>query len=212
MQTFGKLEGSWQLAKSKTWPHVSNFNVYVVLQPSLRRTPMTDSKKLKPLAEMALIQEIVAQSKFAKNAAAQLAKTSDSVEAWGSIQSILVATANVSKILWPARKQYMARGKQLRALLGVDDDNLLSDRSFRNHFEHYDERIEDWFDNNNSAVYRDSRIDPFEPTPLSLPQFFHRSYNPTSQTLTFRNESIDLPVVLAALAEIQEKCRFFALP
>jgi len=58
----------------------------------------------------------------------------------------------------------------------------------------------------------DSRIDPFEPTPLSLPQFFHRSYNPTSRTLSFRSESIDLSAVLTALAEIREKCRFFTLP
>lgn len=173
---------------------------------------MTDNKKLKPLAEMTLISEIVAQSKFAEKAAEQLAKSSDSVEVWGSIQSILVAVANVSKILWPARKQYMARGKQLRELLGVDDDNLLSDRTLRNHFEHYDERSENWLESSNSAVYMDSRIDPFEPTRLSLPQFFHRSYNPTNQTLSFRNESIDLSAVLTALAEIREKCRFFALP
>ncbi len=121
---------------------------------------MTDNKKLKPLAEMALIGEIVTQSKFAEKAAEQLSNSSDPVEVWGSIQSILVAVANVSKILWPVKK-YMARGKQLRELLGIDDDNLLSDRTFRNHFEHYDERIEEWFDSNNSAVYMDSRIDPF---------------------------------------------------
>ena len=173
---------------------------------------MTDNKKLKPLAEQVLIGEIVTQSKFAEKAADHLAKASDPIEVWGSIQSILVAAANVSKILWPARNPYMARGKQLRELLGVDDSNLLSDRTFRNHFEHYDERIEDWFDNNNSAVYMDSRIDPFEPTTWSLPRLFHRSYNPSSQTLSFRNESIDLAAVLAALAEIREKCRFFALP
>lgn len=173
---------------------------------------MADNEKLKPLAEMALIREIVMQSKFAEKAADQLAKSSDSVEIWGSIQSILVAVANVSKILWPARKQYMARGKQLRELLGVEDDSLLSNRTFRNHLEHYDERIEYWFASNNSAVYMDSRIDPFEPTPLSLPQLFHRSYNPASRTLSFRNESIDLSAVLAALAEVREKCRFLALP
>ena len=173
---------------------------------------MTYNKKLNPLAEMALIGEIVSQSKIAEKAADQLNKSSDTVEVWGSIQSILVAAANVSKILWPARKQYMARGKQLRELLGVDDDNMLSDRTLRNHFEHYDERIDDWFDSNNSAVYMDSRIDPFEPTPLSTPQLFHRSYNPTNRTLSFRNESIDLAAVLAALAEIREKCRGFDLP
>ena len=172
---------------------------------------MTDNKKLKPLTEQVFICEIVTQSKFAEKAADQLAKASDPIEVWGAIQSILVAAANVSKILWPA-KSYKARGKQLRELLSVDDRNLLSDRTFRNHFEHYDERIEDWFDNNNSAIYMDSRIDPFEPTPWSLPQVFHRSYNPTSQTLSFRDESIDLKAVLTALAEIREKCRFFVLP
>ena len=120
--------------------------------------------------------------------------------------------SNASKILWPARKPYKERGKQLRDLIGVDDHNLLSDRTFRNHFEHYDERIEDWFDGNDSAVYMDSRIDPFEWSPSSLPRLFHRSYNPISQILSFRDESIDLAAVLTALAEIREKCRFLALP
>ena len=178
----------------------------------LWRTPMTENKKIKPLAEMALVSEIVTQAKFAEKAADQLTNTSDSVEVWGSIQSILVAAANVSKILWPVRKKNKARGKHLRDLLGVDTDNLLSDRTLRNHFEHYDERIEEWFENNNSVVYMDSKIDPFEPTPLSLQQFFHRNYNPTSKALSFRGESIDLAAVLSELANIREKCRFFALP
>jgi hypothetical protein len=172
---------------------------------------MTDNKKLKPLAELVLIGEIVMQSKFAEKAADQLAKSSDSVEVWGSIQSILVAAANVSKILWPSGKRSKTRGKHLRELLGVDENNLLSDRTFRNHFEHYDERIEDWFYSINSAVYSDFCIDPFEPTPFSLPQFYHRSYNRITGKLTFRNESIALAAVLAALAEIREKCRPFAL-
>jgi hypothetical protein len=173
---------------------------------------MSDNKKIKGLAEQVLISEIVIQSKFAEKAADQLAKSSDSIEVWGSIQSILVSIANVSKILWPTRKRYMARGKQLRELLGVNDNNRLSDRTFRNHFEHYDERIEDWFDCNNSAVYMDYRIDPFEPTPLNLPQFFHRSYNSISGILSFRNESIDLVAVLAALAEIRKKCLLYTMP
>lgn len=173
---------------------------------------MTERKTLKPLAEMALLQEIVTQAKFAERAASQLANSSDRVEVWGSIQAILVAAASVSKILWPTRKQRRARGKYLRELLGVDNKNLRSDRTFRNHFEHYDERIEEWVESNNSAVYMDSRIDSLEPTPLSLPQFFHRSYNPTSKMLSFGGESIDLADVLAELAKIRKKCRHLALP
>ena len=173
---------------------------------------MTDDKKLKPLAEQVLVGEIVAQSKFAANAAGRLAESSDPTEVWSSIQSILVAAANVSKILWPARTPYKERGKQLRNLIGVDDHNLLSDRTFRNHFEHYDERVEEWFNGNDSAVYMDSRIDPIDRGLWSLPHQFHRSYNPISQVLSFRDESIDLAAVLTALAEIREKCRYLALP
>ncbi len=169
-------------------------------------------EKLKPLAEQVLIGEMVTQSKFAAHAAGRLAESSDPIEMWSSIQSILVAAANVSKILWPAREPYKERGKQLRELIGVDDHDLLSDRTFRNHFEHYDERIEDWFDGNDSAVYTDQRIDPLERGPFGLPRLAHRSYNPVSQVLRFRDESIDLAAVLAALTEIREKSRFLALP
>lgn len=173
---------------------------------------MTKRNKPKPLAEMALIGEIVTQAKFAEIAAHQLTNTTDFVETWAAIQSILVATANISKILWPVRQQNKARGECLRELLGVDEDNLLSDRTFRNHFEHYDERIEKWFENNNSAVYMDSAIDSFEPTPFSLPKFYHRSYNPMTKMLSFRGESMDLAAILTELAKIREKCRGFALP
>ena len=98
---------------------------------------------------MVLIGEIVTQAKFAEIAARQLTDNMDFVETWAAIQSILVSTANISKILWPVRQQNKARGKYLRDLLGVDENNLLADRTFRNHFEHYDERIDEWFENNN---------------------------------------------------------------
>ena len=173
---------------------------------------MTDDKKLKPLSELVLVGEIVTQSKIAANAAGRLAVSSDPIEVWSSIQSILVAAGNVSKILWPVRKPNKERGKQLRDLIGVDDHNLLSDRTFRNHFEHYDERVEEWFAGNDSAVYMDSGIDSFEQRPWRPPRQFHRSYNPVSQVLSFRDESIDLAAVLTALAEIRKKCRYLALP
>ena len=70
---------------------------------------MSKEKPLNPLAEMALITEIVTQSKFAEKAAGRIKNTEDSVEVWCSIQSILVAAGNVSKILWPPRKKNNAR-------------------------------------------------------------------------------------------------------
>ena len=171
---------------------------------------MIEHGKLKPLAEQVLIGEIVMQSKFAAMAADHLAEASDPTATWGCIQAILVAAANVSKILWPGNNARKARGERLRTLLGVGDRNLLSDRTFRNHFEHYDERVEDWLQENPSSVYSDSRIDSFEPIWGS--SHCHRSYNPVTQELTFRGESLNIGAVVRAIEEIQCTCKAFALP
>ncbi len=176
---------------------------------------MTDDSQMKALAELVFIGEIMKQAKIAQRAAERLQATTDhfdELEVWCSIQSILVAAGNISKILWPSRKASAARGERLRTLLNVDDRNLLSDRKFRNHFEHYDERIEDWFEENRSAVYMDSSIDPFESIWGSNPANLHRAYNPLTQTLAFRGESMDLAALLNVLDEIRHKCRYLALP
>ncbi len=169
---------------------------------------------MKPLAEAVFIGEIVLQSKIAELAAKRLSAIKDNfdqVEVWSSIQSILVAAGNVSKILWPST-EYIERGKRLRELLRVDDNNIISDRKFRNHFEHYDERIEDWFKKQSSAVYSDLAVDPFKSIWGNVPTNQHRAYDPLTQTLTFRGESFDLAAVLKELKEIRIKCRDFVLP
>lgn len=167
------------------------------------------------LQEMVFMSEIVLQSKIAERAAERLQATNekhDNIEVWCSIQSILIAAGNVSKILWPQPK-YISRGEKLRKLLNVDNSNPLSDRKFRNHFEHYDERIEVWFKNQPSSVYRDLAMNPsmsnsnFEQITTNN----HRGYNSFNKTLIFRGESLDLKEVLHALEEIRLNCRGYVL-
>jgi len=166
------------------------------------------------LAEMVFLSEIALQSKIAQRAGDRLRATRDhfdKLEVWCSIQLILVAAANVSKILWP-RKKYESRGEILRKLLNVNQNNLLSDRKFRNHFEHYDERIENWFNEQPSAVYRDLEINPFKSI-WGIPDHNkNRAYDPLKQTITFRGELLDLGAVLNELEEIQHKCSPYTLP
>jgi hypothetical protein len=176
---------------------------------------MLSDSQMKALANLVFVGEIARQAKIAKRAAERLQENTDNfdeLEVWGSIQSILVAAGNVSKILWPSRASSAERGKMLRDLLNVDARSLLSDRKIRNHFEHYDERIEDWFEKNGSAVYMDSSIDPFGSIWGNNPSNIHRAYNPLTQTLTFRGESVDLAALLDVLEEIRRKCRDLALP
>ena len=62
---------------------------------------------------------------------------------WYHIQSFLISTANISKILWPSNSDI---GREsFRNQLGISEESLLKSRTFRNHFEHFDERLSTWF-------------------------------------------------------------------
>lgn len=94
-------------------------------------------------------------------------------------------------------------------MLNVEENNPISNRTFRNHFEHYDERIESWFNNRSSAVYTDLSMNPSLPETKAKND--HRGYNPFNNTLIFRDELLDLNEILNALKEILNNCRPYVL-
>ncbi len=163
------------------------------------------------LQEMILIGEIVLQTKIAKRADERLQATHekfDNIETWCSIQSILVAAGNVSKILWPTQK-YKTRGVELRKLLQVELSNPLASRAFRNHFEHYDERVEEYFMSNSQGLYTDLAMNPHLNAGLfgHIPMHTHRGYNSFNNTLVFRDEILDLTEIMIALDELLNNCK-----
>jgi hypothetical protein len=160
------------------------------------------------LAVMSFVSEITLQVKIAQRAAERLQAANDNfdhIEIWGAIQSILGATANVSKILWPNKQK--ERGEELRKMLGVSKNNLHDALLFRNHFDHYDDRLEQWFKVQEQGVFIDRVMNPS----LQSFDFCHRGYNSTDNTLVFRNEILDLNLVLQELETLLEKCRQFGI-
>jgi len=160
---------------------------------------------------MIFLGEIVLQAKIALRAFERLNNNHDTFDyedVWGAVQSILIATGNVSKILWPQSK-YKERGEKLRTMLNISEQNPLSDRKFRNHFEHYDERVETWLEKQSSSCYVDLAMNP------SLRTFgepnCHRGYNTFNNTLIFRGELLDMNVVVKALEDIKNKCAHHVL-
>lgn len=164
---------------------------------------------MKEFAYSVYLSEIVFQVKIAQCAASRLPVNPGNfnhLEVWCSIQSILVSSANVSKILWPISKKSQQRGKELRELLGIDETNILANRNIRNHFEHYDERIERLFEGQSSIHYIDLAFNPFKPEMWGIPKYYERAYNQVDKILTFRNETLDLKEVLLALENLKIKC------
>ncbi len=93
------------------------------------------------------ITEVETQCAFALRAIEQLRRslaTQDSKAVFFYAQASLSSAGNVSKLLWPPSPKIPDRGKKLRESRGISDDSPVAPRRFRNHFEHFDERLEEW--------------------------------------------------------------------
>lgn len=172
---------------------------------------MVGSNDRVAFAKHLFLGEIEFQAGIAERAASRLpdGRTDlDSAEAWGAVQLILGAAANVSKILWPSPKSENAeRGTMLRELLGIPEEHILSDREIRNHFEHYDERLDRWLASSESENYVDQIIGELPYFVARFPKHVNRHYDPITRRLSFRGDSIDFALVLEALADLHTRCR-----
>ncbi len=118
---------------------------------------------------------------------------------WKGVQSFLVFSGNVSKLLWPPNAKYKARGNQLRESLGVEDDNALNDRKLRNCFEHFDEHLEEWLKRNEGKTLVDHCIGSRGMLSSVEPQLFRRFFEPDTLSMIFIGEEFPLMPLQAAL-------------
>ena len=147
------------------------------------------------------VREVNRQVQFGLKAADDLSRavtSHDTNGVWYSIQSLLVATANVSKLLWPNKSASSARGNALRTTLQVEIDSPLASRKFRNHFEHFDERIEELAIAPQTQMVVDSNIGSLEAIKGSVSSAY-RNYDPSTETLSFYGEEYELQPVIKSL-------------
>ena len=124
---------------------------------------------------------------------------------WYSVQSLLVAAGNVSKLIWPPRKRSTGRGKELREAIGVTETSPLKARMFRNIFEHYDEQLEDWMMSSERHNIVDSSVIPLGAIQGVDPEDFLRNIDPNDWTLTFRGSRLEIRPLVEALREVRDK-------
>jgi hypothetical protein len=67
----------------------------------------------------------------------------DHARVWYSVQGLLIAAANLSKLFYSGGPR-KARCAKLRAKLGLAADSPIAGRDVRNSFEHFDQRIAAW--------------------------------------------------------------------
>ncbi|MCM3573273.1 hypothetical protein M3172_08705 [Mesobacillus subterraneus] len=127
---------------------------------------------------------------------------------WYFVQNFLISTANVSKLLWGS-KSTIAMRQVLRESLGVDEDSPLKIRDFRNHFEHYDERVERWASSSTNRNFIDSNIGPIRAFGNAFNQEdFFRNFDPELMAITFQGQTYELQPIVDELAKLHDIAKF----
>ena len=156
-------------------------------------------------------REVERQCRFALIAVQDLnqaLQTVDMDRIWYSVQAFLVAAGNVSKLLWPPEPLLPKRGAELRASLSVREDSPLEPRRFRNHFEHFDERLERWATSSERRTFVDSNVGPPGMIGGGVdPGDFLRNFDTANFAVTFRGDIYHLPPVINAIRDLWQKAR-----
>lgn len=124
---------------------------------------------------------------------------------WYAIQNLLISVGNISKLFWTAHSRNKDRREELRESLGIKDNSPLEPRTFRNHFEHFDERLENWATSSERHNLVDSSVGPPDAIVGIDVQDFLRCFDPTSWTLYFRGDKYKLKPIIDAIYELYPK-------
>lgn len=133
----------------------------------------------------------------------------DSDRFWYSIQSFLVSVANISKILYPSPNSKpinKMRAERLRQSLSLPEDSILSSKSLRNCFEHYDEKLDD-FQKSNNGIFIEKAICDIGGIAVNgeTTGFYMKHFNPRTNVLSFKGTKYNLQDVVNEIMVLKEK-------
>jgi hypothetical protein len=127
------------------------------------------------------------------------------LRAWQPIQAFLTAVANISKAFWGQGGKFAAERATLRVSLGVDESSPIRSTSMRNNFDHFDERLDEWWDESMSHNYVDLSFGNAA-TVVTGPGIgtkdVFRSFDPETGNLVFWGQTYHLPTMEKEIARI----------
>ena len=148
------------------------------------------------------IREIWTQAHFAEIAYSHIdpKATSGNDAVFSSIHSFLSHCAMVSKML--SANYDAATPQTIENVLGISTTTIHT-KTFRNHLEHYDERLRRWIGQRGvNIMIGDYNIG--SKSALQIPNMvFVRHYDPNSQMFTFVNDDFDLGAMSSEVQRIK---------
>ncbi len=124
-----------------------------------------------------------------------------------ALQSILTSTANISKLLWGTQKKTKGRAVAasrlpLRDSLQIKDDSPLLPVVMRNNFEHFDERIDEWWRTSSRRRFADNILLSRAELNGFAPKERFRVFDRDSWDLTFFEDEFNVRLIINEVSRI----------
>src|SRR5260221_11535558 len=137
-------------------------------------------------------RQVAGQCQFMLRAAEDInnaLKNGDTRVVFYSIQNLLNAAANVSKAFWGQGGKLTDQRKPLRDSVGVADNTPLKAVAMRNNFEHFDERLDRWWNESTHHNFADFNVGAVQ-VPNKIDSF--RNFDPKSTVISFWGDDFNL--------------------
>lgn len=122
---------------------------------------------------------------------------------WASIQNFLTSVANIAKACWGQGGRLADARAPLRRILSIEDDSPLSNTELRNHLEHYDERLDRWYEKSNNHFYVDYGFGPRATTIRGVPDTdVFRFFDPETNEVIFWGEHYAIQPLVDAVCQL----------
>lgn len=108
------------------------------------------------------------------------------------VHAFLAHATMISRLTWPTRADFQARGERLRQELNITADSPLALQGIRGQFERFDEAFEDWVTGLDEPNYIDMNLMPLGTMSGFKADKFQWSLDPDSFKLHFRGAACDL--------------------
>lgn len=131
--------------------------------------------------------------------------SSDGKLFWYSVQNLLVAIGRTSRLLWSPEEEAAERRAALRESLSVEDDSPLNALEFVEHFEHFDKRLEEWYESSENLRYFDSYTEPLDVLAETTPEDRFRGYHTEKNAIIFHDDLYRLDPIVEAIEELRQK-------
>lgn len=121
------------------------------------------------------------------------------------LQNLLNAAANISKALWGQSGSLSAQRQTLRDSIGILDDSPLRNVTMRNNFEHFDERLDKWWNESQRHNSVDFNIGHKNAFGHHDPIDYFRNFDPQTADLYFWSQEFNIKELITEVQTILPK-------